>query len=613
MTRLMMIVAALAGALWLGWSALGGASSARAATYHIDFDAGRDSNDGLAAASAWKHAPGDPNANDNPASTRLGPGDRLIFAGGVRYRGAILLHAEGSSAEPIVITSDDGEAPAIIDGSDPVAGVRPCASAAECGGVEQWRRMALISFAEPIADNAVLFSDAGALNLSQSPNPADFFYRDEPVGFIEADGTRLGEGMAEIPADLARAVAAPGDRRIALWVVPNKVVYRPITALSGTTVRFDPEGLRFYTDRPDRIAVIGHPALIDVPGEYAVLPGGRAAVALLPEGARSVTVAQGRGGIDIAGSRHVVIRDLGFENMADDGVSIRTGVAIMALRDEGGDIRIEDNVFRNFVMQMGQGPITLKHMSDVVIADNRIDTVALGSGMRLSGPASGYRIENNEIRRIGRTGIMLMRIEDALVTRNRISDVKGVHGNGVSAYMDNKNVRFIANTIIDSKQPATFNGMGDRRPTAQDIVFANNLMIASDDALGALISWGNQSTDVTILNNVLIGGGVGLRLSAKDSGLVIADNVATGMIVGGGDLPPEWRLAGNAFTELSFEQKSGPLAATASPFLARVVGQLGNGGGPPPAICAVIQKQSVDQPPEVAAVAGAIGADLRCP
>lgn len=611
MTRFLMISAALLGALWLCWSMLGGASPANAApaTYHIDYAGGRDSNDGRARTSAWKHAPGDPEATGNPADMRLGPGDRLIFAGGVRYRGSIVLDAKGSAEAPIVLSGETGGKPAIIDGSDPVANVRRCASASECGGVAGWQRMMLIGFAEPLAENAVLFSDAGPLHLSQGPNPSDFFYRDEIADFIEADGARLERGEAELPAELARAIGGPGERMIAIWVKPNRVAYRPITALEGAVARFDPTGLKMYTDRPSWIAVAAHPALVDAPGEYAMLPGRRAAIALLLEGAQSVSVAQGRGGIDLAGSEYIAIRDLGFENMADDGKDYRTGVAIMAMRKPARGIRIENNRFRNFVMPRGQGTITFKNVGDVVVTGNLIESVSLGSGMRLSVGAN-YRIENNEIRRIGRTGIMLMIVDGALVTGNRISDVRGVHGNGVSAYLGNRNIRFLANTIIGSKQPATFHGNGSKQPPAEGILFANNLMIATDDALGALISWGSDTRGVVIRNNVLLGGGKGaLRLSPKDSGVVVADNVIAGLLVTG-EQPANWRMSGNVYTELSFQQRKGDDASSSS--LLRATEALGRDGAPPAEICAVIGQSTLPLSAEERPFAGAIGAEIRC-
>ena len=38
---------------------------AEATTYYVDFASGSDSNDGRSPTSAWKHAPGDPNAGGN--------------------------------------------------------------------------------------------------------------------------------------------------------------------------------------------------------------------------------------------------------------------------------------------------------------------------------------------------------------------------------------------------------------------------------------------------------------------------------------------------------------------------------------------------------------------
>jgi hypothetical protein len=46
---------------------------------------------GTSTGTAWQHAPGDPNASDNPQAVILGAGDQVLFRGGVRYQGHIVI------------------------------------------------------------------------------------------------------------------------------------------------------------------------------------------------------------------------------------------------------------------------------------------------------------------------------------------------------------------------------------------------------------------------------------------------------------------------------------------------------------------------------------------
>jgi hypothetical protein len=582
---------------------------ARAATFHVDYEHGRDDRDGRSAATSWKHAPGDPDAQGEPARTTLRPGDVVSFAANVRYRGSILVKASGTAAAPIVFAGDGGDFSAIIDGSDPVAAIAPCPSAEACGGAAAWRRLVRIDLGKPVSANAALFADTGLMRPAQGPDPKDDFYRDEVDDMAEASGSELATGRARLPHAIAKGLAPMGGV-LALWVKPNIIAYRPILGVDGDAARFDPTGLQFYTDRPEKVAVLNDVSLVDRPGEYAVLSDGRTVVALLPTDAKAVSVATGRGGFRIRGASHLVFRNLAFENMADDGKLAPFGVAIFADNAGSSDILIENNLFRRFSNPAGQGPLILRAVSHLRIAHNRIDTVNLGSGMRLSGPADDVVVEDNDIRRLGRTGIMLMGLTNVTVQRNVITDLLGVHGNGLSAYLDNHNVRFLANTVTKAKQPATFHGAGQQAGRDTNIVFANNLFIATPDALGSLISWGDWTRGVTIHNNVLLGGKMGLRMNAKDSGVILSDNIASGLAIAG-DQPSDWRIVGNEWTQLTYQQRragdaaSGRLASAQDQLMSQRV---------PKAVCDVIMRRSLGPaPPEEAASAAAVGAQLRCP
>ena len=99
-------------------------SSVFAQTYYIDFDTGVDTNDGITAQTAWKHAPGDANATGNSASMELQPGTIILFKGGVEYQGAIeIKHTwDGTAGLPIVYDGNSagtfGVGKAIMDGTD---------------------------------------------------------------------------------------------------------------------------------------------------------------------------------------------------------------------------------------------------------------------------------------------------------------------------------------------------------------------------------------------------------------------------------------------------------------------------------------------------------------
>jgi hypothetical protein len=106
-------------------------SSARPAaggtTYYVDFAAGLDTNSGMSPLAAWKHSPGDSDATGIPANTTLGPGDTVVFRGGVVYNGTIGVDWSGASGEPITYDGNAqgtfGSGRAIIDGEGQALGM----------------------------------------------------------------------------------------------------------------------------------------------------------------------------------------------------------------------------------------------------------------------------------------------------------------------------------------------------------------------------------------------------------------------------------------------------------------------------------------------------------
>lgn len=586
---------------------------AEAATFQVNYDQGQDDHDGLSPATAWKHAPGDPEAKGVPARMVLRPGDRVLFAVKVRYRGSVVVTASGTAEAPIVFAGAAPGGQAIIDGSDPVLHLRPCPSAADCGGATGWQKLVRFESPAPLTDDSALFSEAGPLRPAQSPDPKDDFYRDEIADMAEVDGGAMENGRVALPAAVAAGLKSGGGR-LALWIQPNRVTYVAIQSIDGVVARFDPAGLKFYTDRPERAAVIDHVSVIDRPGEYVILGDHKTVVAMLPPGASALSVASGRFGIRIRGGSHIVVRDLAFENMGDDGKNAPYGVGVFAdggNKDEISGLRIENNVFRNFVMPEGQGPVIARKVNDLQIIGNRMDTIVLGSGIRLGGPSTNTLIANNDMHRIGRTAIAVLTMNDVVIRGNRITDVRGVHGNGISPYLDNHNVRVIGNTVLNANMPATFEGAGAKATGDNNLLFANNLFVATPDALGALISWGDTVRGVVIRNNVLVGGKAGMRLNSGDINVTISDNISSGLLTSGNSVSG-WRLDGNEWTQLTFQQEEAARPPSTSKALAAAARNLSD-AKELALVCTVVKRHTVPPAPGADETEGAVGADIRCP
>lgn len=622
------LLAVLFAAAWFGASRIGGTArlmagetlsdpateprwtgplAASLRTFHVDFARGDDRNAGTSAATAWKHAPGDPAAGGKAGEFVPQPGDRILFAANTRYPGTIVAPWRGTAARPIVIEGAGAGQTAIIDGSSQSAQPQPCQSQTACGNLPGWRALAVARFAEPLSPDAALAQGGVLLPVAQWPDPADPFYADEVASFADASGEELNAGSAPLPRELAAALGDPAGLRIAVWALHNSAVERPVTAVSGGRLSFDPGEVRTYTNRPSHFALRGHPALISKPGEYAILPDRRSVILMPAAGTGPVFASDGRSGIDLADARYVAVRGLGFENFADVPRNVRSGIPVLAMRAGAGHIRIEGNRFTNITLRQSIGAITFWDGADIAVSRNSISNVAYGSAIRLL-RNTGVTLEGNDISRLGRTGIMLMNNQDTLVARNRIHDIMGIHGNGLSAYLGNRRTQVVANSIWAAKQPVTIHGNGTKAPVADDIVFARNLLVAPEDSLGALISWGRQGKGIELVGNVILGGGKGaLRLNAADSAVTIEGNVLDGLILGSA-FPPGWSVRDNSFRKL------GALQARYQPGDRPTLAHVPNRNGARPRdlaqFCARLATGRRDTPP---LYRKAIGADFTCP
>jgi hypothetical protein len=249
-----------------------------ATTYYVDFDNGLDTQTGTAPATAWKHAPGDPAARNNPATVVLAGGDVVQFRGGVIYRGSIRVKQSGTAGSPITYKGDGwGMGQAVLDGADTMATAwTRCAAAGDCHGNPHWQNIwytilpeSVLTIFTPVYENGEF------LWVSQDPNPADFFNFDRTESFrtiplatpsIHATRTSLTDPTYFTQADSAYWPGA----YVAVWHYPNVVTYREIERYdpATATVYFDSLTNEPYTDRDAYYSVLNHASIIDTAGEF---------------------------------------------------------------------------------------------------------------------------------------------------------------------------------------------------------------------------------------------------------------------------------------------------------------------------------------------------------
>jgi hypothetical protein len=513
-------------------------------TYYVDYAAGSDQAAGNTRTTAWKHAPGDRNATGRPAAAKLVAGDTVVFRAGVPYRGAITLPASGSPGKPVTYTGLGwGEGMGIIDGSDPVLNARPCRSAADCGGASAWKGLHRIEFAPPPqTKRIILYGSRQPYWLSQVPAFSDPIFADNLDEFVRTPVSALPElqkGRLRNPelAEIARS--GGGQMELTIWVVPNLVLRRAVLGVEGDTVLFDPEGVDFYTDREGRVALNGSFAGMNKPGTFVQISDTVLLASLWPEdSANTLSIGNGRFGIELGGKSHNRITGLHFRYMTGGQGEIRQGRAITSFNTSPSDIEIRGNLISNNFVETTLGTVFIFGTTRLSFIANRIENIALGTGFAAGGGTSAHGtardlvVEGNVIRRVGRSGIYLLGVHNGLVKGNVLAEIRGVHGNAITTYLDNRDVVIEENCVVSSIRPFTYTGNNDEK-TVNDVTVRNNIFIASTDGPSAIYGWGMYINKLIIENNFLAGRDRGILLNGRDRNLVVRNNETTGITVNG--------------------------------------------------------------------------------
>jgi len=529
--------------------ALAGCSDAPAGstTWHVDFAEGSNRADGRTEATAWKHAPGDEAATGTPASATLKPGDKVLFRAGVPYRGSITVPASGTTEAPIVYSGLGwGKGMGIIDGSDPVRAIRPCTSAGDCGGIQAWQGLHRVEFDRPVSKRIILFGPQGLYYTSQLPKLPDPFVSDDRRNFETVPDEHLAavmRGELVSPA-LADAARSGGALELAIWVRPNQVRRRPVLRVEGDRLFFDPEGLTFY-EKTVPVSLVGSGAGLADPGTFFVA-GPELVIARLRPGetASNLSIGSGRFGIDVNGNRDVRIEGLHLRNLVGSVSSTKEGRAVTSFKSGAAAIEVVGNRI---------GPAHIEHRASIVefpkvdglrFAQNRMEDVALGRGFRAAGKHStNVVVEGNVFRRIGGTALMLWSVHGGVIRGNFLAELTGVHANGITLYLANKDILVENNCVVAASRPMTFHG--NKTPDVPNrFTIRNNIFVSNPTGQAAINSWGASTVGVLIEGNIIAGPKMGLLLNKSDRDVQVVDNVTTN-IARQDHARPDWTIKGN--------------------------------------------------------------------
>jgi hypothetical protein len=490
------------------------ASSARATDYYVDFDHGANDNTGTSTDSPWKHCPGDVNATAVPAAKVLLPGDTVFFKGGTVYRGGISATG-GTPSNPVrYIGNQWGTSRAILDGSLNLSNkwVR-CSSAADCFGNSNWANIWYATTPTELTNclPQLLYNGTNWCPWAQEPNPGD------PV-FWEI----LSEWRAIQPSSISAnrlkdaAVFNQSDSNfwsqayVAIWVQGNATSILPITGYlpESNTILFNSASPP-YTDRTCYYAIIGHPTHIDRPGEWVVRADERRIYLWPPDSLDPNSSEFGfgyhRNAFYLRNKRDVRITGFIAQGYYQpQGTSGYGGCFVQSTGDFPGSsgVQIENNEIRMMRSFNGAPVLILGAGTNCQASFNWVHDCVLSRGIWALGMRNGVLSENT-IERINGTALYVggsgaTSSKGVMVISNRVSNVLGIHGNGLSIYQDSEDVVVSANVLYNIYTVITYEN-------CSNLTFINNLVDCSGgDGDNKVACWGGHYGPIRWFHNTVV-------------------------------------------------------------------------------------------------------------
>ena len=447
------------------------------AVYYIDAASGNDERSPQEAGSEktpWKTI--------GKAASAARPGDEVRVLPGT-YREVVVPECSGERDAPIVFRAADPAKPPVINGADALdeKGWTPVEITDFRGNRHQVLR-------RPIDANTLrLYQDGKSLMIAQEPNQPNgdtyglAFFRPLPPQASDVcltDPTFLNQTPADYwkGATLLLSNNPPGFVMDLPILASDPVAGNvQVKKLSSALIGGPPEKSK------DRYAIMDHLGLLDQPGEFfidrSVTPF---QLYVMPYPDRSLAafeaVVRPSGFHFLKGGENIVVDGFVVRYHAEDGVNVgpadnRGGTRNLVVRN--------CDVTENGRMGIGGGKVRDLTVEKCLLRDNARNGIAIGSG-------DGIRVLDCDVKGNGQNGITMgsgtdqyYNVEHVLIRNCRFSDATGKQ-----YHPDNYQMHQVSHVIIEG------------------CVF-----IQSGDQNG----WCQYSDDVTLRNNIFVGGRFGMN------------------------------------------------------------------------------------------------------
>ena len=499
-------------------------------------------------ASAFKHCPGDVEAGGNAKGVKLAAGDKVVFKGGVDYRGTVTVAWSGEEGKPIIYDGNTdgkfGEGKAIIQGGEPVSGWTKVASADEVEQNPHWQNLYFTYLdGSRTFFNFSLYEGDNYLAAAQDPKIKDSYFYDR-VGSYRLATAANGKSLTDPEYFTSQDPKEYAGAYLALHVEPNYICCQSITgyvpAEHKVTYKPHEQEMAGGRNRPEPYALMNSLKVLTRPGEYYLdeknAKGGKVRLVVWPHkpgagGPEHVTISTRAHGFFIPQTSHVVID--GFK-ICQHGGELRAGAIVKLGEAYSTDLVIRNNeVCRGWPTPMVnmtdspdiQGAITLSHVSHSLVERNTLyENRRLGI---LGGALDDSVCQYNYLRRNGSTAISFHTCKHSKILYNVIWDNLGIHANGVSCYLGSDGMLVEGNEVYNSNDCFTTGN-------SSNITVRRNIFDAHGMEAPLAIWTGNRPVkNITIENNLLLRAGTGWKggiyESADAENCVIRNNIIDGL------------------------------------------------------------------------------------
>jgi len=488
--------------------------------WYVAPETGSDALAGNTPATAFRNVPGPLNgATGAAAAVTLAPGSVVRFVGNEMMRKTIEVSASGTLANPIVYESHNPTGRrAVLDAADPATVVRAATSQADAGGAANWAQLHVVEFdpANSAAHCLRLFDAFGLMRIGRYPELAEPIFEDDIGGsdpsFNAGKFFTIPGVVNQVPVFTsaeAAAIAAgqEGYVRLCMQINGELIARGTVETVVGNvvTVGAYTSGLgsnAWYANT--RAYLLNSRHHVTLPGSFAVIAPGKAI--MRTRGSLDIRIGRPRPWINFRARSHVTIRNLEMTGSVQPPFNFHPEVG--RTTTAAASCIIENNYIHDcYGERQSQGgyiPAMFARMTALKLRRNRIKDM-----MQISISRGGtYEAFENVINRLGGTAILYQNgTPGGLIRRNIISQVLGIHANGIAFYSQTNNCWLDGNFLWGHSRPYTYQMKPDVAfPDAGRFnrVTGNVMLGAVNDA--ALVNNGitNRVDDMEITGNVMI-------------------------------------------------------------------------------------------------------------